>query len=125
MLVKVDGKSSPGVVSSLIKQVRHLPKEPRKSLTWDRGLEMAHHKDFSIATNVEVYFCDPRSPWQRGTNENTNRLLRQYLPKQSDLSKHSQTALNQIALQLNQRPRKTLEFRCPADKPGECVALTG
>ncbi len=124
MLVKVDGKSSPAVVQALIKQVRHLPRELKKSLTWDRGLEMAHHKDFSIATNVDVYFCDPRSPWQRGTNENTNRLLRQYLPKKSDLSEHSQADLNKIALRLNQRPRKTLEFHCPAEKLGEHVALT-
>jgi IS30 family transposase len=124
MLVKVDGKSSPTVVKALIKQVRHLPAELKKSLTWDRGLEMAHHKDFSIATNVAVYFCDPRSPWQRGTNENTNRLLRQYLPKTSDLSEHSQADLNKIALRLNQRPRKTLGFRCPAEKLDEHVALT-
>jgi len=124
MLVKVDDKSSPAVVKALIKQVRHLPKELRKSLTWDRGLEMARHKEFSVATDVDVYFCDPRSPWQRGTNENTNRLLRQYLPKQSDLSEHSQAELNKIALRLNQRPRKTLNFRCPADKLSEFVALT-
>ncbi len=124
MLVKVNGKTSPEVVKALIRQVRCLPNELKKSLTWDRGLEMAHHKDFSIATNVDVYFCDPRSPWQRGTNENTNRLLRQYLPKQSDLSDHSQANLNKIALRLNQRPRKTLGFRCPADKLDEIVALT-
>ena len=124
MLVKVNGKTSPEVVKALIRQVRRLPKELKKSLTWDRGLEMAHHKDFSIATNVDVYFCDPRSPWQRGTNENTNRLLRQYLPKQSDLSDHSQPDLNKIALRLNQRPRKTLGFRCPADKLDDIVALT-
>ncbi len=125
MLVKVDGKTSPEVVRALIRQVRRLPKELKKSLTWDRGHEMAHHKDFSIATNVDVYFCDPRSPWQRGTNENTNRLLRQYLPKRSDLSEHSQVDLNKIALRLNQRPRKTLGFRCPADKLDEIVASTG
>lgn len=116
LLVKVHGKTSPEVVRALSRQVRQLPRELRKSLTWDRGLEMAHHKDFSIATDVQVYFCDPRSPWQRGTNENTNRLLRQYLPKRSDLSEHSQAALHAIALRLNQRPRKTLGFRCPADK---------
>jgi IS30 family transposase len=124
MLIKVDDKSSPAVVKALIKQVRHLPKELRRSLTWDRGLEMARHKEFSVATDVDVYFCDPRSPWQRGTNENTNRLLRQYLPKQSDLSEHSQAELNKIALRLNQRPRKTLNFRCPAEKLSEFVALT-
>jgi len=125
MLVKVNDKSSPEVVKALIKQVRRLPKELKKSLTWDRGHEMALHKDFSIATNLAVYFCDPRSPWQRGTNENTNRLLRQYLPKRSDLSENSQADLNKIALRLNQRPRKTLGFRCPADKLDEIVALTG
>ncbi len=124
MLVKVDNKSSPEVVQALIKQVRHLPRQLRKSLTWDRGLEMAHHRDFSIATHVDVSFCDPQSPWQRGTNENTNRLLRQYLPKKSDLRQHSQAELNKIALRLNQRPRKTLGFRCPAEKFGESVALT-
>ena len=116
MLVKVDGKTSPEVVKAISRQVRRLPKQLRKSLTWDRGLEMALHKNFSVATDVKVYFCDPRSPWQRGTNENTNRLLRQYLPKQSDLSEYSQADFNTIALQLNQRPRKTLGFRCPADK---------
>ncbi len=124
MLVKVDGKDSLSVVNALIKQVRHLPKQLRRSLTWDRGLEMARHKAFSIATDVDVYFCDPRSPWQRGTNENTNRLLRQYLPKQSDLSEHSQAELNKIALRLNQRPRKTLNFRSPAEKLSEFVAPT-
>ena len=115
MLVKVKGKTSPEVVKGLSRQVRQLPKQLRKSLTWDRGHEMALHKDFSIATDVKVYFCDPRSPWQRGTNENTNRLLRQYLPKRSDLSEYSQATLNRIALRLNQRPRKTLGFRSPAD----------
>jgi IS30 family transposase len=124
MLVKVSAKDSSTVVKALIKQVRHLPDELMKSLTWDRGLEMARHKDFSVATHVDVYFCDPRSPWQRGTNENTNRLLRQYFPKQTDLSKHSQADLNRVALRLNQRPRKTLEFLSPAEKFRECVALT-
>jgi IS30 family transposase len=124
ILVKVTGKDTKTVVKALIKQVRCLPAELRKSLTWDRGTEMARHKEFSIATNVQVYFCDPRSPWQRGTNENTNRLLRQYLPKHTDLSDWSQAELNQIALRLNQRPRKTLGFRSPAEKLDECVALT-
>jgi IS30 family transposase len=124
MLVKVSAKDSPTVVKALIKQVRHLPDELMKSLTWDRGLEMARHKDFSVATHVDVYFCDPRSPWQRGTNENTNRLLRQYFPKQSDLSKHSQADLNKVALRLNQRPRKTLQYLSPAEKFRESVALT-
>ena len=125
MLVKVDGKDTDNVVSALIKQVRRLPAELRKSLTWDRGMEMARHKEFSIATNVQVYFCDPQSPWQRGSNENTNRLLRQYLPKGTDLSAHSQADLNHIALRLNQRPRKTLGFNTPAEKLNESVALTG
>jgi IS30 family transposase len=103
---------------------QHLPDELMKSLTWDRGLEMARHKDFSVATHVDIYFCDPRSPWQRGTNENTNRLRRQYFPEQTDLSKHSQADLNRVALRLNQRPRKTLKFLSPAEKFRECVALT-
>jgi IS30 family transposase len=101
MRVKVADKSAPAVVQALIKQVRRLPTELKKSLTWDRDLEMAHHKNFSIATRMDIYFCDPRSPWQRGTKENTNRLLRQYLPKRSDLSEHSQAELNKIALELN------------------------
>lgn len=125
MLVKVDGKDTRTVINALIKQVRRLPVELRKSLTWDRGMEMARHKEFSIATNVKVYFCDPQSPWQRGTNENTNRLLRQYFPKKTDLSPFSQTQLNKIALQLNQRPRKTLDFATPAERFNESVALTG
>ncbi len=125
MLVKLNGKGTQTVVKALIKQIGRLPVELRKSLTWDRGLEMAAHKEFSIATDVAVYFCDPQSPWQRGTNENTNRLLRQYLPKGTDLSRHSQADLNRIARQLNQRPRKTLDFRCPAEVFKERVALTG
>ena len=124
MLVKVGGKDTQTVVKALIKQVRRLPAELRKSLTWDRGMEMARHKEFSVATDVQVYFCDPQSPWQRGTNENTNRLLRQYLPKGTDLSRHSQAGLNRIARQLNLRPRKTLNFRCPAEVFNESVALT-
>jgi IS30 family transposase len=125
MLVKLAGKDTETVVGALIKQVRRLPSELRLSLTWDRGMEMARHKEFSIATNFEVYFCDPQSPWQRGTNENTNRLLRQYFPKKTDLSPFSQADLNRIALQLNQRPRKTLDFASPAERFDECVALTG
>ena len=125
MLIKVDGKDTENVVGALIKQVRRLPAELRKSLTWDRGMEMARHKEFSIATDVRVYFCDPQSPWQRGSNENTNRLLRQYFPKGTDLSGHSQADLNRVALRLNQRPRKTLNFVTPAEKLNESVALTG
>ena len=125
MLVKVNGKDTQTVVRALTKQVRRLPVELRKSLTWDRGLELAAHKDFSIATDVKVYFCDPQSPWQRGTNENTNRLLRQYFPKRTDLSACSQADLNRIALRLNQRPRKTLDFRSPSEVFNESVASTG
>ena len=125
MLVKLDGKDTETVVRALIQQVRRLPSELRLSLTWDRGMEMARHKEFSIATGFEVYFCDPQSPWQRGTNENTNRLLRQYFPKKTDLSPYSQADLNRVALQLNQRPRKTLGFASPAERFHECVALTG
>ena len=124
MLVKIKGKGTQTVVKALIKQVGRLPTELRKSLTWDRGLEMAGHREFTIATDVKVYFCDPQSPWRRGTNENTNRLLRQYLPKGTDLSRHSQAGLNRIARQLNLRPRKTLNFRCPAEVFNESVALT-
>ena len=116
MLIKLPGKDTSSVVSALSKQVRKLPLELRRSLTWDRGKEMADHKNFTIATDVQVYFCDPRSPWQRGSNENTNGLLRQYFPKGTDLSSHSQSYLNEIALRLNQRPRKTLGFETPVDR---------
>ena len=116
MLIKVPGKDTSGVVSALTKHVCKLPLELRRSLTWDRGHEMADHKKFTIATDVQVYFCDPQSPWQRGSNENTNGLLRQYFPKGTDLSGYSQSYLNKIALRLNQRPRKTLGFETPADK---------
>ena len=125
ILVKVHGKDTVSVVSALSKQVRKLPIELRRSLTWDRGMELAQHKKFTVATDVQVYFCDPQSPWQRGTNENTNRLLRQYFPKGTDLSGYSQTDLNKIALKLNQRPRKTLGFETPASKLNAGVALTG
>ncbi len=114
MLVKVPGKDTASVVTALSRHVRTLPRALRRSLTWDRGMELAHHKRFTIATDVHVYFCDPQSPWQRGTNENTNRLLRQYFPHGADLSCYSQADLNKIALRLNQRPRKTLGFRTPA-----------
>lgn len=116
MLVKVDGKDTSSVVTALIKQVRELPEQLRQSLTWDRGMEMAQHKVFTVATDVQVYFCDPQSPWQRGTNENTNGLLRQYFPKGTELSGHSQSELDAIALRLNQRPRKTLGYKSPAEK---------
>lgn len=124
MLVRIKGKDTESVVKGLIRQVRRLPAELRKTLTWDRGTELARHKEFSVATDVQVFFCDPQSPWQRGTNENTNRLLRQYLPKKTDLSPFTQADLNKIALRLNQRPRKTLNFVSPAEAFAECVALT-
>jgi len=121
MLVKVAGKDTKTVVSALSRQVKKLPSQLRQSLTWDRGMELANHKDFTLATNVQVYFCDPQSPWQRGTNENTNRLLRQYFPKKTDLSAHSQADLNRVARKLNQRPRKSLAYMAPADKLNEVL----
>ena len=121
MLIKVAGKDTASVVGALSKHVRTLPQELRRSLTWDRGSEMAAHKKFTVATDVKVYFCDPRSPWQRGSNENTNGLLRQYFPKGRDLSIYSQAYLNSIALRLNQRPRQTLGFASPADKLAEVL----
>jgi IS30 family transposase len=114
MLVKVKGKDTETVVAAMIKQVNRLPVELRRSLTWDRGTEMAQHKAFSVATDVKVYFCDPQSPWQRGTNENTNGLLRQYFPDGTKLSAYSQADLNKVARKLNTRPRKTLGFNTPA-----------
>jgi IS30 family transposase len=125
MLVKVEGKDTKSVVDALTRQAIRLPKVLRQSLTWDRGSELADHKRFTVATDIQVYFCDPSSPWQRGTNENTNRLLRQYFPKGTNLAIHSQSHLDNIARQLNQRPRKTLDYMTPADKLNESVALTG
>ena len=122
---KVPNKDTQSVVSALIKQADKLPRELYKSLTWDRGKELADHRRFTLATDIDVYFCDPQSPWQRGSNENTNRLLRQYFPKGTDLSVHSQANLNKIARQLNERPRKTLQFETPADRFKQCVAATG
>jgi IS30 family transposase len=124
MLVKVPSKDTATVVAALSQHVRQLPSTLRRSLTWDRGLEMAQHKSFTMATDVQVYFCDPQSPWQRGSNENTNGLLRQYLPKKADLSCYSQSDLDEIALRLNQRPRKTLGFQTPADRLQASVAST-
>jgi len=121
-LVKVSGKDTATVVAALSQHVRRLPATLRRSLTWDRGLEMAQHKSFTMATDVQVYFCDPQSPWQRGSNENTNGLLRQYLPKKEDLSQFTQSDLNKIAQRLNQRPRKTLGFETPADRLQASVA---
>lgn len=125
ILVKVPGKDTASVVTALSAQIRHLPAALRRSLTWDRGMELAQHKQLTLATKVQVYFCDPQSPWQRGTNENTNRLFRQYFPKGTTLSQYSQTDLDRIALRLNQRPRKTLGFQTPAAILEAGVALTG
>ncbi len=125
MLAKVANKDTQTVVSALIKQAKKLPNELYKSLTWDRGKELADHRQFTLATDIDVYFCDPQSPWQRGSNENTNGLLRQYFPKGTDLSVHSQVQLNKVARQLNERPRKTLEFKTPAERFNACVASTG
>ncbi|MCZ4344378.1 IS30 family transposase [Sphingomonadaceae bacterium G21617-S1] len=116
MLVKLQRKDSATVVAALAHQICKLPEELRRSLTWDQGKEMARHHSFTMATDVQVYFCDPRSPWQRGSNENTNGLLRQYLPRGTDFSRFSQSQLNAIAMRLNQRPRKTLDFETPAEK---------
>jgi IS30 family transposase len=127
VLVKVAGKDTESVVCALIKQVKKLPQELRRSITWDRGSEMASHKALTIATDVQVYFCDPRSPWQRGSNENTNGLLRQYFPKGVPIDGYSQADLNKIAKRLNGRPRQTLQFMNPAEKLAETlgVASTG
>jgi len=124
-LIKVSSKDTAVVVAALSRQIRKLPATLRRSLTWDRGLEMAKHKTFTVATDVKVYFCDPQSPWQRGTNENTNGLLRQYFPKRTDLSGYTQADLDKVALRLNQRPRKTLGFQTPASRLQESVASTG
>jgi IS30 family transposase len=125
LLVRVEGKDTDSVVGALTRQVAHLPEELMRSLTWDRGMELAAHKRFTLATDVQVYFADPRSPWQRGSNENTNGLLRQYLPKGTDLSVHSQEHLDGIALKLNTRPRKTLGYATPAARLEQAVAATG
>jgi IS30 family transposase len=124
MLAKVKGKDTETVINALIKQAHKLPRELYKSLTWDRGKEMADHKRFTLATDIKVYFCDPHNPWQRGSNENTNGLLRQYFPKGMDLSEVSQAKLNAIARRLNERPRKTLNYETPAERFNACVALT-
>ena len=125
MLVRVGGKDTQSVVAALSEQITRLPKTVMATLTWDRGPEMAAHKSFTVATDVSVYFCDPKSPWQRGTSENTNRLLRQYLPRRTDLSVYDQDDLELIALKLNTRPRKTLGYSTPAATLAKTVALTG
>jgi IS30 family transposase len=124
MLAKVGNKDSHSVIQALIKQSHKLPKELYRSLTWDRGSEMAGHKKFTLATDIDVFLCEPHSPWQRGTNENTNRLLRQYFPKGTDLSIHSQAKLSAVARQLNERPRMTLNYETPAERFNACVAST-
>jgi IS30 family transposase len=125
MLVRLSGKDTESVVAAIGEQVRRLPGTMMATLTWDRGPEMAAHKKFTVATDVSVYFCDPKSPWQRGTSENTNRLLRQYLPRRTDLSVYNQEDLDLIALKLNTRPRKTLGYDTPAATLAQTVALTG
>ena len=125
MLAKVPSKDTETVINALIKQAHKLPSELYQSLTWDRGKEMADHKRFTLDTDIKVYFCDPQSPWQRGSNENTNGLLRQYFQKGTDLSVHSQAKLNAVARQLNERPRKTLNYETPAERFNACVASIG
>lgn len=125
MLAKISDRKSESVVSAMIKQAKKLPSELYKSLTLDRGSEFADHPRLKVEANVDVYFCDPSSPWQRGSNENTNRLLRQYFPKGTDISLHSQAKLNAVARQLNERPRKTLAYETPAERFKACVASTG
>lgn len=124
MLVKVGGKDTETVINALIENARRLPQELYKSLTWDRGKEMAGHKRFTLATDIKVYFCDPQNPWQRGSNENTNGLLRQYFPKGLDLSDYTQEKLDEVARRLNERPRKTLHYQTPAQQFSHCVAAT-
>ncbi len=125
MLVKVPSRDTETVINALIRHAHKLPRELYKSLTWDRGSEMADHQRFSLATDINVYFCDPQHPWQRGSNENTNGLLRQYFPKGMDLSTVHQNKLNAIAQRLNERPRKTLGYHSPAERFAECVASIG
>jgi IS30 family transposase len=125
MMVKLNSKDTETVINALVKHARQLPRELYASLTWDRGSEMADHRRFTLATDIQVYFCDPQNPWQRGSNENTNGLLRQYFPKGTDLSVHSQAKLNAVARQLNERPRKTLNFETPAERFNQCVASIG
>lgn len=121
MLVKLRGKDTVSVVRALTRRMKRLPATLKRSLTWDRGTELAAHAQFTVDTKMKVYFCDPRSPWQRGSNENTNGLLRQYLPRKSDFSTITQARLDAISLKLNQRPRETLEFLTPAFKLAQAL----
>jgi len=125
MLVRLGAKTSDDVVAALARQVKQLPKQMQASLTWDRGSELTSHAKFTLATNVKVYFCDPQSPWQRGSNENTNGLLRQYFPKGATFTHITQGELNAVAHELNSRPRKTLGYKTPAAIFAEAVAMTG
>ena len=125
MLVRVNRKDTDTVINALTRQAQKLPRELYKSLTWDRGSEMADHKRFTLETDIKVYFCDPQSPWQRGSNEQINGLLRQYFPKGMDLSDIHQNKLNAVARQLNERPRQTLDFETPAERFAQCVASIG
>ena len=124
MLAKVANRETQTIVDALIRQARKLPDELYRSLTWDRGKELADHKRFSMETDIDVYFCDPQSPWQRGSSENTNRLLRQYFPKGLDLAAHSQAELNKVARQLNGGPGKRWDFQSPRRPLNQCVAAT-
>jgi IS30 family transposase len=125
ILAKIENRNSDTVIDALIKVARKLPRDLNKSLTWDRGKEMAHHKRFTLATDIQVYFCDPQNPWQRGTNENTNGLLRQYFPKGLDISTFTQAQLNTVARQLNERPRMTLNYETPVERYRQTVASIG
>jgi len=123
LILKLAGKDASSVTKALINAFSQLPERLKKSLTWDRGMELAKHKEFSQLTGIPVYFCDPQSPWQRGTNENTNGLIRQYFPKKTCLTKYTQTDLDEVALQLNERPRKTLKFKTPKEMMKKDVAV--
>ena len=125
MLVRLPNKETQTVVRALARRIQRLPQGLVRSLTWDRGTELAAHRAFTMATDVQVYFCDPQSPWQRGSNENTNGLLRQYLPHATNFSRYSQAQLDAIAFRLNTRPRMTLAYRTPAAKLAEIVASMG
>lgn len=124
MLVHVGGKDTESVVSALCREVGQLPEELKRSLTWDRGGELGNHRKFTLATDMQVYFCDPQSPWKRGSNENTNRLVRQYFPKKTDLSGYSQEQLNEFSGKLNERSRKTLDYFTPVEKLQNIFALS-